>query len=342
MLFITAGMGGETGTSVAPVFARISKELGILTIGVVTTPFFFEGETRITQALIGVKEMSRYVDTLILINNEQIRRNQPDVFILEHISKADKTLRIVAQYISEIINQRGIICLDFEDLKFMFQNNGGVAFLNAGYGDGESRINDALENAFNTKSQYNFDFLNAKKILLNLSVPDNDDNCLTMEELDTVHVFLSKFKTMDIKWGLSRTKDFIKNVKVTVLATGFDLDDVINDSCYNGYLREKSSRDNLIFISYKRSDKGKVFVDLYRKNKQIVLEVKNTGLPIKKGDEEKIFERFYKVDSSRNRNSNNYGLGLAIAKNIVTSHNGEIKVFSDKGFTTFRVTWNQK
>lgn len=87
------------------------------------------------------------------------------------------------------------------------------------------------------------------------------------------------------------------------------------------------------------SDKGKVFVNLYKKNKQIVLEVKNTGLPIKKEDEEKIFERFYKVDSSRNRNSNNYGLGLAIAKNIVTSHNGEIKAFSDKGYTTFKVTW---
>lgn len=258
MLFITAGMGGETGTSVAPVLAKISKELGILTIGVVTTPFFFEGETKITQALNGVKELSRYVDTLILINNEQMRKTQPDVFILETISKADKTLRIVAQNISEIINQHGVINLDFEDLKSTLQN-GGVAFFSSGYGDGENRIDKALENAFNTKLHHNIDFFKAKKILLNILGPDNDENCLTMEEMEAFHVFSSRFETMELKWGLSRTKDFNKKVKITVLATGFDLDDVINNSCYNGYLREKSSKDNLIFISYKRPDKGKVF-----------------------------------------------------------------------------------
>lgn len=90
------------------------------------------------------------------------------------------------------------------------------------------------------------------------------------------------------------------------------------------------------------SNKGKVNINLYKKNKQIVLEVMNTGLPIKKEDEEKIFERFYKVDSSRNRNSNNYGLGLAIAKNIVEKHNGKISASSSDKFTTFKVIWNQK
>ena len=90
------------------------------------------------------------------------------------------------------------------------------------------------------------------------------------------------------------------------------------------------------------NEKGKVFVNLYKKNKQIILEVKNTGAPIKKEDEEKIFERFYKVDTSRNRNRDNYGLGLAIAKNIVKRHNGEIKAHSTDGYTTFKVTWNQK
>lgn len=90
------------------------------------------------------------------------------------------------------------------------------------------------------------------------------------------------------------------------------------------------------------SEKGKVFVSLFKNNKQIILMVKNTGFPIKKGDEEKIFERFYKLDSSRNRNTNNYGLGLAIAKNIVDQHNGEISAHSENGYTTFKVTWNQK
>ena len=90
------------------------------------------------------------------------------------------------------------------------------------------------------------------------------------------------------------------------------------------------------------SDKGKVLVNLLKKNKQIVLEVKNTGLPIQKEDEERIFERFYKVDTSRNRNSNNYGLGLAIAKNIALRHNGNITAHSSDGYTTFKVIWNQK
>ena len=90
------------------------------------------------------------------------------------------------------------------------------------------------------------------------------------------------------------------------------------------------------------SEKGKVIVNLYKKNKDIILEVKNTGLPIKKEDEDKIFERFYKADSSRNRNTNNYGLGLAIARNIVERHNGEISAHSSRGYTTFKVIWNQK
>ena len=90
------------------------------------------------------------------------------------------------------------------------------------------------------------------------------------------------------------------------------------------------------------SEKGKVIVNLNKKGKQIILEVKNTGLPIAKEDEERIFERFYKVDTSRNRNSNNYGLGLAIAKNIVKKHNGNISAHSSNGYTTFKVIWNQK
>ena len=127
-----------------------------------------------------------------------------------------------------------------------------------------------------------------------------------------------------------------KNIKLK-----YDIEPNINLSCNEDSITELMSI--LIDNSIKHcSEKGKVFVNLSKKNKQIVLEVKNTGLPIKKEDEEKIFERFYKVDSSRNRNTNNYGLGLAIAKNIVKKHNGEIKAHSENGYTTFKVTWNQK
>ena len=127
----------------------------------------------------------------------------------------------------------------------------------------------------------------------------------------------------------------------------YDIEDNIKLPCNEDSIIELMSI--LIDNARKHTDEnGKVLVSLHKKNninlrnKQIILEVKNSGKPIKKGDEEKIFERFYKVDSSRNRDSNNYGLGLAIAKNIVTKHNGTIEAFSNKGFTTFRVTWNQK
>lgn len=121
----------------------------------------------------------------------------------------------------------------------------------------------------------------------------------------------------------------------------YDIKKDINMSCNEDLMVELVSIliDNAIKHC---SKKGKVYVNLYQKNKQIFFEVKNTGLPIKKGEEEKIFERFYKSDTSRNRNSNNYGLGLAIAKNIVERHNGEIKAYSSDGYTTFKVTWNQK
>lgn len=121
----------------------------------------------------------------------------------------------------------------------------------------------------------------------------------------------------------------------------YNIEEDINLSCNPDSIKELMSI--LIDNSIKHcSDKGKVIVNLYKKNKQVILEVKNTGLPIKKEDEEKIFERFYKVDSSRNRNSNNYGLGLAIAKNIVLKHNGKISAHSSSGYTTFKVIWNQK
>ena len=127
-----------------------------------------------------------------------------------------------------------------------------------------------------------------------------------------------------------------KNIKLK-----YDIEPNIHLSCNEDSITELMSIliDNSIKYC---SEKGKVIVNLHKKNKQIVLEVKNTGLPIKKEDEEKIFERFYKVDSSRNRNSNNYGLGLAIAKNIVEKHNGTILAHSELGYTTFKVIWNQK
>ena len=162
------------------------------------------------------------------------------------------------------------------------------------------------------------------------------DLAKTEEELD---ISMEDNNLSDIVEGSILTFESLfyeNNIKLK-----YDIEPNINMICNENLIIELMSI--LIDNSIKHcSKKGKVFVNLYKKNKQITLEVKNTGNQIKKEDEEKIFERFYKVDSSRNRNSNNYGLGLAIAKNIVLRHNGKISAHSDNGYTTFKVIWNQK
>ena len=134
MAFITAGMGGGTGTGAAPVIASVSKDLGILTVGIVTIPFRFEGERKIDQALDGVEEMSKHVDALLVINNERLREIYPELSILDAFGKADDTLSIAAKSIAEIITVHGLINLDFNDVKTVLKD-GGVAIMSTGYGE---------------------------------------------------------------------------------------------------------------------------------------------------------------------------------------------------------------
>lgn len=131
MAFITAGMGGGTGTGAAPVIARVSKELGILTVGIVTIPFRFEGPKKIDQALDGVEEMSKHVDALLVINNERLRQIYPDLAVLDAFGKADDTLSVAAKSIAEIITVHGLINLDFNDVKTVLKD-GGVAIMSTG------------------------------------------------------------------------------------------------------------------------------------------------------------------------------------------------------------------
>lgn len=265
MAFISAGMGGTTGTYVAPIIARISKEMGILTIGVVTTPFFFEGEKKISLAFDGVIEMSKYVDTLLVINNEQIRKIEPDSFILDTISKADETLNIAAHSISDIITNHGLINLDFNDIKSVFKDS-GVAIVTAGYGEGNHRVNDAIESALNSRQLKYVDIFKAKKIILNISYSNKSKHVFSMEEMNSVNDFMSKFKDdFEIKWGVSISSDLNDGVKITILATGFEIEDVADRKIYendiNHNIQPATSplNDNQVFISYKRTDRDQVF-----------------------------------------------------------------------------------
>ena len=227
MAFITAGMGGGTGTGAAPVIARVSKEMGILTVGIVTIPFRFEGNKKIDQALDGVEEMAKHVDALLVINNERLRSIYPDLSFMAAFGKADDTLSIAAKSIAEIITVHGIINLDFNDVKTVLEN-GGVAIMSTGYGEGEERVKKAIDEALNSPLLNNNDIFNSKKILLNISFCDQKDSKdnFMMDEINYVHEFLGKFGDFEIKWGVANDPELGKKVKVTILATGFGMSNV--------------------------------------------------------------------------------------------------------------------
>jgi cell division protein FtsZ len=227
MTFITAGMGGGTGTGAAPVIARISKEMGILTVGIVTIPFRFEGAKKIDQALDGVEEMAKYVDALLVINNERLREIYPDLSLTAAFGKADDTLSVAARSIAEIITVHGLINLDFNDVKTVLKD-GGVAIMSTGYGEGEDRVKKAIEDALNSPLLNDNDVFNSKKILLSIAFNEEkggNDNFM-MEEMNYVNDFMDKFGDFEIKWGVSIDPELGKKVKVTILATGFGISNV--------------------------------------------------------------------------------------------------------------------
>ena len=228
MAFMTAGMGGGTGTGAAPVIARVSKELGILTVGIVTIPFRFEGAKKIDQALDGVEEMAKHVDALLVINNERLREIYPELSLLNGFRKADDTLSVAAKSIAEIITVHGIVNLDFNDVKTVLKD-GGVAIMSTGYGEGEGRVKQAIEDALNSPLLNDNDVYKAKKILLsiNFNSDDKDNPGLTMEEMGDVTEFMNHFSAdFELKWGLAIDPELDKKVKVTILATGFGIEDV--------------------------------------------------------------------------------------------------------------------
>lgn len=227
MVFITAGMGGGTGTGAAPVIAREAKDMGILTVGIVTIPFRFEGNKKIDQALDGVDEISKHVDALLVINNERLREIYPDLNVLSAFERADNTLSVAARSIAEIITMHGIINLDFRDVCTVLKD-GGVAIMSTGYGEGENRVTKAIENALNSPLLNNTDIFHSKKVLLSISFcAEKEGDTLMMEEMNEVHEFMSKFHDdVETKWGLSTDDTLGNQVKITILATGFGMRDI--------------------------------------------------------------------------------------------------------------------
>lgn len=235
MVFITAGMGGGTGTGAAPVVARLAREAGMLTIGIVTVPFFFEGEAKILKALDGAEELKKHVDALLVINNENLVELYKDYSIFNAFEKADDTLANAARSISEIISEKMFINVDFQDVKTILKDS-GTAIISTAIGEGENRVSNAINNALHSPLLKRHDIKTSKRLLFKFSCARNAERPLQASEINEITRFTSDLpQTIDVKWGIADNPDLGDKVKITVLASGFDVT-----------LRESESPDNRV------------------------------------------------------------------------------------------------
>ncbi|MCC8112431.1 MAG: cell division protein FtsZ [Bacteroidales bacterium] len=223
MVFITAGMGGGTGTGASPVIARIARERGLLTIGIVTIPFLFEGQRKILKALDGANEMSKYVDALLVINNERLSEIYKELDFLNAFGKADDILSMAAISISEIVTCDGYINLDFNDVDNTLRD-GGTAIISTGYGEGENRVRKAIDDALHSPLLRNTDIFGSRKLLFNLYFSRDADDKFKIDETKQITEFISNIdKDVDVIWGVAFDETLGNKVKFTILAAGFDV-----------------------------------------------------------------------------------------------------------------------
>ena len=228
MLFITAGMGGGTGTGAAPQIAKYAKDKGILTVAVVTIPFENEGSMAMSRAIDGIHELVKNVDSLLIINNEKLYDFFGDHLIQDAFPKADEVLATAVQGITEIISKPGYINVDFEDIKSMMANS-GMALMGCGTGTGENRIEDAVIGALQSPLLNDFDLKTAKCLLVNITCGKNEKG-LTMDDLAAINAKIDEYtgKVNKFKTGLVWETDpsVGDQVKITAIATGFRVNDL--------------------------------------------------------------------------------------------------------------------
>ena len=219
MVFITAGMGGGTGTGAAPIIAEAAKELGILTVGIVTLPFAFEGRKRKLQASEGIKEIKQYVDTLLVINNDKLREIYGNLSVGAAFDHADNVLATASKGIAEIITRIGYINVDFEDVRTVM-SEGGVAIMGSAAAGGENRAITAVEHALTSPLLNDNNIRGAKYILLNISFGTEE---LLMDEISDITDYIQDEagESADIIWGYGKDESLGDQISVTLIATGF-------------------------------------------------------------------------------------------------------------------------
>ncbi|HEY0065705.1 MAG TPA: cell division protein FtsZ [Flavisolibacter sp.] len=225
MAFVTAGMGGGTGTGGAPIISKICKDLGILTVGIVTTPFSYEGRKRQQQAEEGIKNLKQYVDTLLVISNDKLRHQFGNLKMREAFAKADNVLATAAKCITDVINSTGQINVDFADVCTVMKN-GGVAILGNAACEGENRAQKAIEEALSSPLLNDNDIRGAKWILININSSEGEHE-FTMDEVEVIQNYLlsQAGENTDVILGLGYDNTLGNKIGITLIATGFQYKD---------------------------------------------------------------------------------------------------------------------
>lgn len=220
MVFVTAGLGGGTGTGAAPVIAQVAKEMGILTVGIVTVPFNFEGRKRRQQAEDGLEKMRQNVDTLLIINNERLREMTGNLTIGNAFSQADDVLTTAAKGIAEVIAVTGAINVDFNDVKTVMKDS-GVAIMGSAAAEGENRALTAVSQALNSPLLNDNDISGAQYVLLNITYGDKE---VLMDEITEITDFIQDEagSTADVIWGHGHDATLGDKLSITIIATGFN------------------------------------------------------------------------------------------------------------------------
>tara|TARA_Y100001936_G_scaffold149181_1_gene145531 strand:+ start:407 stop:1828 length:1422 start_codon:yes stop_codon:yes gene_type:complete len=267
MLFITAGMGGGTGTGAAPVIAQIAKELNILTVGIVTLPFEFEGKSKMDKALVGVDQLKKGCDSVITILNQRLIEIYGDLSQSKAFEKADDIIATSAKCIAEIVTVPGQINVDFEDVKTVMKN-AGTSVLGSAESSGADRAKTAIENAINSPLLNDRSIEGAKKILLNI-VSGGGDNELTTIELNTITKLVNESSSDDVEiiFGTAIDGELDDMVRVTIIATGFD--SVVDNYKINKHNELESNEnqtnlfnDNIEFIQRDEEPKEEIVHDI--------------------------------------------------------------------------------
>ena len=232
MLFITAGMGGGTGTGAAPVIAKMAKDKGILTVAVATLPILNEGNEALSREIDGIHELEKNVDSLLIINNEKLHEFFGNQLIQDAFPQADEVLATAVRSIVEIIKKPGHINVDFKDVETMMRNS-GMALMGCGVGSGQNRIEDAVKSAFESPLLNDFDLKSAKKVLVNITCGHNDQG-LTMNDLNNINIKISEYtgRANNFKRGLIWDDDpnIGDTIKITSIVTGLHFSDVIGQT----------------------------------------------------------------------------------------------------------------